>query len=67
MKFSIKDFVSKYDQIRILRKRRVFLEFPAIHLKLFRNCAFSQHFHTRKLDETMVFYAVIGGQYYVSE
>ena len=40
---------------RISWKRRVSAEFRAIRSKLCRNCAFSQNFHTRKLNEISVF------------
>ena len=35
--------------------------FWAIRLKLCQNCAFPHNFHTIKLDEITVFYAVNGG------
>ena len=36
-------------------------QFPlAIRPKLYGNCAFPQNFHTMKLDEITVFYAVVG-------
>ena len=101
MKFSIKDFFSKCDQIR--RKLRILshllkkplmenfifwaigVETVRIHIRNFRilhsvnyfvqdcrsiqnfvnhpklcgNCAFQPNFHTRKLGEILVFYAVV--------
>ena len=44
--------------MEILWKRTVISEFRVICPKLYENCAFPQDFHTRKLGETMVFYAV---------
>ena len=42
----------------ILWKRTVFVEFRANRPKLCENCAFLQNFHTRKLGEISVSYAV---------
>ena len=40
-------------------KGTVFAEFRANRSKTYRNCAFPQNLHTRKLGESSVFYAVI--------
>ena len=44
--------------VEILWKGTVSSEFRAIRPKLCGNCAFPQNFHTRKLSEFSVFYAV---------
>ena len=44
--------------MEILWKGTVSAKFRAIRSKLCGNCAFPQNFHTRKLGEIMVFYAV---------
>ena len=44
--------------MEILWKRTVSAEFWAIRPQLCRNCAFPQNFHTMKLDEILLFYAV---------
>ena len=45
---------TQFHGVEVLRKG------TAIHLKLCRNCAFPQNFHTTKLGEIGVFYAVSG-------
>ena len=45
--------------MKILWKRTVSTEFRPNGPKLYENCAFQQNFHTRKLDEISVFYAMI--------
>ena len=44
--------------MEVLWERPVFVEFQTIHSKLHRNCAFPKSFHSRKLGETTLFYAV---------
>ena len=46
--------------MEILWKGTVYAKFRANHPKLSRNCAFPQNFHTRKLGEITVFFAVRG-------
>ena len=46
--------------MEILVKGTVSAEFQAILPKLCGNCVFHQNFHTRKLGEITVFYAVTG-------
>ena len=48
-----------FPDVEILYKGRVSVEFLAMYLKLYRNCAFLLNFHTRKLREISVFYAVL--------
>ena len=50
---------TKFPGVEILRKGTVTTEFRAIRPKLCGNCAFPQNFHTRKLGEITVFYAMI--------
>ena len=45
--------------MKILRKRTVCAEFRAVHPKLYGNFAFPQNFHTTKLGEISVFYAMV--------
>ena len=44
--------------MEILWKGTISAQFWAIPPKLYGNCAFPQNFHTRKLGEITVFYAV---------
>ena len=48
--------------MEILRKDTFSAQFRAIRPKLCGNCAFPQNFHTRKLGEISVFYAVVGAE-----
>ena len=43
----------------ILQKGTVSAEFRAIRPKLCGNCAYPQNFHTKKLGEIAVFYALV--------
>ena len=49
---------TQFPGVEILWKGTVSEWFRANHPKLCRNCAFPQNFHTRKLGEITVFYAV---------
>ena len=48
-----------FPSVEILRKGTISAYFQANRPKLYGNCAFPQNFHTKKLDEITVFYAVI--------
>ena len=50
---------TKFPSVEILWKSTVSTWFRAIHPKLCGNCTFPQNFHTRKLGEITVFYAVL--------
>ena len=50
---------TKFPGVEILWKRTVSAEFPKICPKFCRSSAFPQNFHTRKLGEILVIYAVV--------
>ena len=50
---------TKFPGKEILWKGTVSAEFPAIRLKLCRDCVFLQNFYTSKLGEITVFNAVL--------
>ena len=48
-----------FPHVEILYKGRVSIEFLAMYLKLYRNCAFLLNFHTRKLRDFGILRSVI--------
>ena len=53
-------YFTEFPGVEILRKGRVSAEFRANRPELCGNCAFPQNFHTKKLGQISIFYAVIG-------